>query len=209
MKQSRIRILVADDHPVVRDGVVSIIEVEKDMRVVAQAEDGVEAVELVEKFRPDIVLLDLRMPRLDGLEAIAQIQSRHVAGKVIVLTTFESERDVHASLQAGARGYLLKDTCRQVLLEAIRQVHGGKTCIPPRIGQRLAESMNRPGLSVRELDVLNLVSKGESNKIIGDLLGIAEGTVKTHVKSLLNKLKAPGRTAAVREAVHLGLVRLA
>ena len=209
MKQSRIRILVADDHPVVRDGIVSIIEVEKDMRVVAQAEDGVEAVELVEKFRPDIVLLDLRMPRLDGLEAIAQIQSRHVAGKVIVLTTFESERDVHVSLQAGARGYLLKDTCRQALLETIRQVYGGKTCIPPRIGQRLAESMNRPGLSARELDVLNLVSKGESNKIIGDLLGITEGTVKTHVKSLLNKLKAPGRTAAVREAVHLGLVRLA
>lgn len=209
MKQSKIRILVADDHPVVRDGIVSIIEVEKDMRVVGQAEDGVEAVELVEKLLPDIVLLDLRMPRLDGLEAIAQIRSRRGPSKVVVLTTFESEQDVHLSLKAGARGYLLKDTCRQMLLETIRQVHGGKTCISPRIGQRLVECMNRPRLSVRELDVLNLVSKGESNKIIGDQLGIAEGTVKTHVKSLLNKLKAPGRTAAVREAVHLGLVRLA
>ncbi|HTQ51468.1 MAG TPA: response regulator transcription factor [Candidatus Acidoferrales bacterium] len=209
MKQSKIRILIADDHPVVRDGIVSIIEVEKDMRIVGQAEDGVEAVELAEKLLPDIVLLDLRMPRLDGLDAIAQIQSRHGSSKVIVLTTFESEQDVRVSLKAGARGYLLKDTCRQMLLDTIRQVNGGKTCIPPRIGQRLVESMNRPGLSVRELDVLNLVSKGESNKIIGDQLGIAEGTVKTHVKSLLSKLKAPGRTAAVREAVHLGLVRLA
>jgi two-component system, NarL family, response regulator len=209
MKPSKIRILVADDHPVVRDGIVSIIEVEKDMRVVAQAEDGVEAVELVKKLLPDIVLLDLRMPRLDGLEAIAQIQSGHSSSKVVVLTTFESEQDIRLSLKAGARGYLLKDTCRHALLEAIRQVHGGKTCIPPRIGQKLVENMGRPVLSGRELDVLNLVSKGESNKIIGDQLGIAEGTVKTHVKSLLSKLKAPGRTAAVREAVHLGLVRLA
>jgi DNA-binding NarL/FixJ family response regulator len=209
MKKSKIRILVADDHPVVRDGIVSIIEVEKDMRVVGQAEDGAEAVKLVEKLLPDIVLLDLRMPRLDGLEAIAQIQSLHLPGKVIVLTTFESEQDVHLSLKAGARGYLLKDTCRQTLLETIWQVHAGKTCIPPRIGQKLVENMSRPVLSERELDVLKLVSEGESNKIIGDQLGIAEGTVKTHVKSLLSKLKAPGRTAAVREAIHLGLVRLA
>ena len=209
MKQSKIRILVADDHPVVRDGIVSIIEVEKDMRVVAQAEDGVEAVELVKKLLPDIVLLDLRMPRLDGLEAIAQIQSRHGPSKIVVLTTFESEQDIRLSLKAGARGYLLKDTCRQMLLETIRQVHGGKTCIPPRIGQKLVENLGRPVLSGRELDVLNLVSKGESNKFIGVQLGITEGTVKTHVKNLLSKLKVPGRTAAVREAVHLGLVRLA
>ncbi|HTQ50524.1 MAG TPA: response regulator transcription factor [Candidatus Acidoferrales bacterium] len=164
---------------------------------------------MAEKLLPDIVLLDLRMPRLDGLEAITQIQLRQVPSKVIVLTTFESEQDVHVSLKAGARGYLLKDTCRQTLLETIRQVHCGKTCIPPRIGQKLAENMSRPALSSRELEVLKLISEGESNKIIGDQLGIAEGTVKTHVKSLMNKLKAPGRTAAVREAVHLGLVHLA
>jgi len=209
MKQTKIRILVADDHPVVRDGIVSIIEVEKDMRIVGQAEDGVAAVELAEKLLPDIVLLDLRMPHLDGLEAMARIHSRHIPSKVIVLTTFESEQDVHVSLKAGARGYLLKDTCRQMLLETIRQVHGGKTCIPPRIGQKLVENMARPVLSGRELDVLRLVADGKSNKESGAQLGIAEGTVKTHVKSLLNKLKVSGRTAAVREAVHLGLVRLA
>jgi DNA-binding NarL/FixJ family response regulator len=209
MKQSKIRILVADDHPVVRDGIVSIVEVEKDMNVVGHAGDGVEAMELAKKLLPDIILLDLRMPRMDGLEVIAQLQSLHVPSKVIVLTTFDSEQDVHLALKAGARSYLLKDTPRPVLLDAIRQVHGGKTCIPPRIGQKLVENMSRPVLSARELDILKLVAEGKSNKAIGDQLGIAEGTVKTHVKSLLKKLQAPGRTAAVKEAVHRGLVQLA
>jgi two-component system NarL family response regulator len=209
MKHPKIRILVADDHLIVRDGIISIVEVEKDMRVVAQASDGVEAVSLVKKHLPDIVLLDLRMPRLDGLEVIAQIQSLHVPSKVIVLTTFESEQDVHLALKAGARSYLLKDIPRSTLLDTIRQVHLGKTCISPRIGQKLVENMSRPILSTRELDILKLVAEGKSNKAIGDQLGIAEGTVKTHVKSLLKKLKVPGRTAAVKEAVHLGLVRLA
>jgi two-component system NarL family response regulator len=209
MKPPKIRILVADDHPIVRDGIVSLVEVEKDMCVVANAGDGVEAVELAKKLLPDIILLDLRMPRMDGLEVIVQIQSLHLPSKVIVLTTFDSELDVHLALKAGARSYLLKDTPRPVLLDTIRQVHGGKTCIPPRIGQKLVENMSRPVLSARELDILKLVAEGKSNKDIGDQLGIAEGTVKTHVKSLLIKLQVPGRTAAVREAVHLGLVRLA
>lgn len=209
MKPPKIRILVADDHHIVRDGIISIVEVEKDMRVVAQASDGVEAMMLVKKILPDIVLLDLRMPRMDGLEVLAQIQSLKMPSKVIVLTTFESEQDVHLALKAGARSYLLKDTPRSTLLDTIRQVHLGKTCIPPRIGQKLVENMNRPVLSGRELDIIKLVAEGKSNKEIGDRLGITEGTVKTHVKSLLKKLKAPGRTAAVKEAVHLGLVRLA
>jgi two-component system NarL family response regulator len=208
MKEAKIRILVADDHPIVRDGIVSIIEVEKDMRLVALAGDGMEAVELAKQHLPDIVLLDLRMPRLDGLEVIAQIQSLQLPSKVIVLTTSESEQDVHLALKAGARSYLLKDTPRPMLLETIRKVHSGKTCIPPRIGQKLVENMNRPVLSVRELDILKLIAEGKSNKAIGDNLGITEGTVKTHVKNLLKKLPAPGRTAAVREAVHRGLVHL-
>jgi two-component system, NarL family, response regulator len=178
------------------------------MRVVAQASDGVEAMTLVKKLLPDIVLLDLRMPRMDGLEVIAQIQSLHVPSKVIVLTTFESEQDVYLALKGGARSYLLKDTPRLTLLDTIRQVHLGKTCIPPRIGQKLVENMNRPVLSGREMDIIKLVAEGKSNKEIGDQLGIAEGTVKTHVKSLLKKLKASGRTAAVKEAVHLGIVQL-
>ena len=208
MKHPKIRILVADDHLIVRDGIISIVEVEKDMRIVAQASDGVEAITLVKKLLPDIVLLDLRMPRMDGLEVIAQMQSLHMPSKVIVLTTFESEQDVHLALKAGARSYLLKDIPRSTLLDTIRQVHLGKTCISSRIGQKLVENMSRPILSARELDILKLVAEGKSNKAIGDQLEIAEGTVKTHVKSLLKKLKVPGRTAAVKEAVHLGLVRL-
>src|SRR5208337_410049 len=150
MKPPKIRVLVADDHPVVRDGIISIVEVENDMSVVAQASDGVEAVAFVKKFLPDIVLLDLRMPRMDGLEVIAQIQTLHLPSKVIVLTTFDSEQDVHLALKAGARSYLLKDTPRSTLLDTIRQVHLGKTCIPPRIAQKLVENMSRPILSTRE-----------------------------------------------------------
>jgi two-component system NarL family response regulator len=208
MKEAKIRILVADDHPIVRDGIISIVEVEKDMRVVAQAEDGIKAVELAKKHQPDIILLDLRMPGLDGLEVVAQIQSLRLPSKVIVLTTFESERDVHLALKSGARSYLLKDTPREILLDTIRQVHRGKTCIPPRIGQKLAENMSHPTLSKREMEILKLIADGRSNKEIGSQLGITEGTVKTHTKSVLSKLHAPGRTAAVKEAIHRGLVHL-
>jgi DNA-binding NarL/FixJ family response regulator len=209
MKQPKIRILVADDHPVVRDGIVSVLKPERDMQVVAQARDGVEAVELAKKHLPDIVLLDLRMPRLDGLEVIAQIQSHQFPSKVIVLTTFGSEQDVHLAITTGARSYLLKDAPRPMLVETIRQVHRGKTCIPPSIGQKLVENMNRPVLTSREMDTLKLIAEGKSNKAIADDFGITEGTVKTHVKGLLSKLHVPGRTAAVKEAVHRGLVRLA
>ncbi len=209
MKKAKIRIMVADDHAIVRDGIVSIVAGEKDLQLVAQAADGVKAVELIKKHLPDILLLDLRMPGRDGLEVIAEIQSSHLPTRVIVLTTFESEQDIHRALKAGARGYLLKDTPRLELLDAIRRVHGGETCIPPRISQKLVEKMNRAELTAREVEILRLIAEGDSNKVIGDKLGITEGTVKTHVKGLLKKLHAPGRTAAVREAVHQGLVRLA
>ena len=209
MKKAKISIMVADDHAIVRDGIVSIVAGEKDLQLVAQAGDGVKAVELVKKHLPDILLLDLRMPGRDGLEVIAQIQSLQLQTRVIVLTTFESEQDIHKALKAGARGYLLKDTPRPELLDAIRRVHGGETCIPPPISQKLVEKMNHPELTEREVEILRLVAEGESNKAIGDKLGITEGTVKTHVKGLLKKLHAPGRTAAVREAVRQGLIQMA
>jgi len=209
MKKAKIRIMVADDHAIVRDGIVSIVAGEKDLQLVAQAADGIKAVEIAKKHLPDILLLDLRMPGKDGLEVIAQIQSLQLQTRVIVLTTFESEQDVHRALKAGARGYLLKDTPRPELLDAIRRVHRGETCIPPRISQKLVEKMNRPELTEREGEILGLIAEGDSNKAIGDKLGITEGTVKTHVKGLLKKLDAPGRTAAVKEAVHQGLIHLA
>jgi two-component system NarL family response regulator len=208
MKAARIRILVADDHSLVRDGIVSLVSTEKDMQVVAQAADGVEAVELARKHKPDIVLLDLRMPRMDGLNVLAQFQALRLRTRVIVLTTFESEQDVNVSLKAGARGYLLKDTSRALLLDTLRRVHRGETSMPPSISQKLVESMNHPQLSPRELEILQLVAEGKSNKELGDSLGIAEGTVKSHVKNMLGKLKVPGRTAMVRESVKRGLIRI-
>jgi two-component system NarL family response regulator len=209
MKKAKVRIMVADDHAIVRDGIISIVACEKDLQLVAQAANGVEAVELAKKHLPDILLLDLRMPGKDGLEVIAQIQSLQIETRIIVLTTFESEQDIHQALKAGARGYLLKDTPRLELLDGIRRVHCGETCIPPRISQKLIEKMNRPELTGREGEILRLIAEGDSNKAIGDKLGITEGTVKTHVKALLKKLHVPGRTAAVKEAVHQGLIHLA
>jgi two-component system NarL family response regulator len=209
MKTPKVRILVADDHPYVRDGIVSLVTKEKDMQVVAQAEDGAEAFALAKKLRPDIVLLDLRMPQMDGLNVITQIKTLNLPCKVVVLTTFESEHDVHQALKAGARGYLLKDTPRPMLIDAIRRVHLGETSIPSRISQKLVEKMNRPELTGREFEILKHIADGNSNKGIAERLGITEGTVKTHVKSLLAKMNAPGRTAAVKEAVHRGLVHLA
>ena len=209
MKKIKIRIMVADDHPIVRNGIVCLVQGEKDMQLVAEAADGIKAMALIKKHLPDILLLDLRMPGLDGLEVIAQSQALQLQTRVIVLTTFQSEQDVHQALKAGARGYLLKDTPGTELLDAIRRVHGGETCIPPRITQKLVEKMNHPELTKREVEILRLVAEGESNKTIGNKLGIAEGTVKIHVKGLLKKLHAPGRTAAVREAVHQGLIHMA
>jgi two-component system NarL family response regulator len=208
MKAARIRILIADDHPLVRDGIVSLVSHEKDMRVVAQAVDGVETVELTQKLRPDIVLLDLRMPQMDGLDVLAKFKSLRLPTRIIVLTTFESEHDVHISMEAGAHGYLLKDVSRALLLDTLRRVHRGETVIPLSIGHKLVESMNHPGLSPREHEILQLVAEGKSNKEVGHSVGIAEGTVKSHVKSMLEKLQVPSRTAMLREAVQRGLVRI-
>lgn len=208
MKTPRIRILVADDHPYVRDGIVSLVTKEKDMRVVAQAENGSETLTLAKKHQPEIVLLDLRMPHMDGLSVIAEIKILRLRCSVIVLTTYENEHDIHQALKAGARGYLLKDSPRPLLLDAIRRVQRGETSIPPSISQKLVEKMNRPELTEREVEILRLIAEGNGNKAIGNRLGITEGTVKTHVKNLLGKMKAPGRTAAVKEAVHRGLVHL-
>jgi two-component system NarL family response regulator len=208
MKAARMRILVADDHPLVRDGIVSLVSRERDMKVVAQAVDGEETVKLARKHRPDIVLLDLRMPLVDGLDVLARFKALRLSTRVIVLTTFESEQDVHISLKAGAQGYLLKDASRASLLDTLRRVYRGETIIPPSIGHKLVESMNHPKLSPRELEILQLVAEGKSNKEIGNSLGIAEGTVKSHVKNMLEKLRVPGRTAMLREAVQRGLVRI-
>jgi len=206
--QDKIRVLVADDHPVVRQGVIANVKPQRDMMVVAEAGDGVEALALIKEHSPDVVMLDLRMPGMDGLDVIAEVNNAKLESKVIIMTTFESEEDVHRAMKAGARGYLLKDSSQEEILDAIRRVSLGETYLPARIVQKVAEGMRKPELSPREIEVLQWVAAGKSNKEIGTQLFIAEGTVKTHVKNLLEKLSVVGRTGAIREAVRRGLVRL-
>ena len=206
--QPKIRVLVADDHPMVRDGIKANLKPQRDMTVIAEAKDGVEALALIKEHLPDVVLLDLRMPRMDGLDVIGEVNASKLPIKVIIMTTFESQEDVNRSMKAGARGYLLKDSSREEILDAIRRVNIGETYLPARIVLQVAEGFRKPEVSPRELEVLQGVAAGKSNKEIGVQLFISEGTVKSHVKSLLEKLDVPGRTAAIREAVHRGLVRL-
>ena len=203
----KIRVLIADDHQVVRQGIRVNLRSAYDIRVVAEASDGVEAFALMKKHSPDVVLLDLRMPQMDGLDVMAMVSAAELPSKVIIMTTFETEVDVLRSVKAGARGYLPKDSSREEILDAIRRVHAGDTYWPARIVQKIAEGLRKPEISRRELEVLHGVVAGKSNKEIGVQLFIAEGTVKTHVKSLLEKLGSVNRTAAVKEAVNRGLVR--
>ena len=205
---TRIRVLVADDHPMVRHGVIANVKPQRDLTVVAEAGDGVETLGQIKEHLPDVVLLDLRMPLMDGLDVFTEVSKSKIPSKVIIMTTSESEEDVHRAMKAGARGYLLKDSTQDEILDAIRRVSLGETYLPARIVQKVAEGMRKPELSPRELEVLQCVGAGKSNKQIGAQLFIAEGTVKTHVKKLLEKLAVVGRTGAIREAVHRGLVRL-
>jgi DNA-binding NarL/FixJ family response regulator len=206
--QAKIRVLVADDRPVVRQGIIANLKPQRDMTVVAEANDGVEAITLIKEQLPDVVILDLRMPRMDGLDVIGEVNASKLPVKVIIMTTFESEEDVHRSMKAGARGYLLKDSSQEEILDAIRRVSVGETYLPARIVQKVGEGLRQPEISPRELEVLQGVAAGKSNKEIGLRLFIAERTVKSRVKSLMEKLGAVNRTAAVRQAVHRGLVRL-
>jgi two-component system NarL family response regulator len=206
--QARIRILIADDHPVVRDGIIANVKPQPDMTVVASAGDGVEALELIKEHLPDVVVLDLRMPRLDGLDVLKELSTSKLSSKVIIMTTFECEEDVNRAMKTGARGYLLKDSSQEEILDAIRRVNLGETYLPARIVQKIAAGLRNPELSPREIEVLQCVATGKSNKEIGVQLFIAEGTVKTHMKNVLEKLDVAGRTAAIKEAVHRGLVRL-
>src|SRR5215475_10008852 len=206
--EAKVRVLVADDHPVVRHGIMANVQPQCDMTVVAEAGDGMEALALIKEHLPDVVMLDLRMPHIDGLEVLRQVNASKLPCKVIIMTTFDSEEDVQRAMKAGARGYLLKDSSQEEILDAIRRVSLGETYLPARILRKVAESMRKPELSPREMEVLRWVAAGKSTKEIGAQLFITQGTVKTHMKSLLHELDAVGRTAAIREAVHRGLVKL-
>src|ERR1700747_3721757 len=179
-KKKHIRILIADDHSVVREGLASLVKRKPDMAVVAEASNGREAVDLWKENRPDVTLLDLRMPELDGVGAIKEIRGMDPDAHIVVLTTFDGDEDIYRAIKAGAKGYLLKDTAREALMECIRRVHGGETCIPPMLAAKLADRVSGEALSAREIEVLQRMAAGKSNKEIGSELFISEGTVKTH-----------------------------
>jgi two-component system, NarL family, response regulator len=203
-----IRVLIADDHPVVREGLVTILKSEKDIKVVAEAADGKETCELYNELAPDVLLLDLRMPEKDGLQVITELMSHgKPKPRIIVMTTYESEGDVRRALKAGAKGYLVKGADPKQIRDAVRKVAAGQALLQPEIASKLAESMARPELSERELQVLHYMALGRSNKEIGQVLYISENTVKGHVKSILTKLDAIGRTEAIAIANRRGIIQ--
>lgn len=204
----RIRLLLADDHLVVRIGLRSLLETQPDMEVVAEAASGSAAVMAYAEHRPDIVLMDLRMPDLDGAKATEAIRAGFPAARVLILTTFDSQEDVFCALEAGAVGFLLKSTESEALLEAIRAVQADAYRLPASVAARFQERRQAPELSLRERQVLGLIVSGRSNKEIGSDLGVAENTVKNHVKMILEKLGVADRTGAATKAIQRGLVRL-
>jgi two-component system NarL family response regulator len=202
-----IRILIAEDHTVVRDGLVAIVRQEQDMEVVAETGDGRQAVELWKKHRPDVTLMDLRMPELDGVNAIYEIRAADPSARIIVLTTFDGDEDIYRGMRAGAKSYLLKDVRRDELFQCIREVHAGKTFVPPAIAAKLAERLTGDELTPRELEVLRLLAEGKPNKLIGADLAITEVTVKSHVQAVFRKLNVLSRTEAIAVATRRGLLR--
>jgi DNA-binding NarL/FixJ family response regulator len=207
-KKEYIRILIADDHSVVREGLASLIKRKADMAVIAEASNGREAVDRWKEHRPNVTLLDLRMPELDGVGAIKEIRQIDPDAHILVLTTFDGDEDIYRAIKAGAKGYLLKDTAREALMDSIRRVHAGETCIPSTLAAKLADRVSGEALSTREIEVLQRIAAGKSNKEIGAELFISEGTVKTHVKSIFSKLDVVSRTEAVATATRRGLIQL-
>ncbi|MEO7275471.1 MAG: response regulator transcription factor [Vicinamibacterales bacterium] len=205
---TRAAVLVVDDHALLRTGVANIINHEPDLIVVAEAANGVEAVAAFERYRPDVTLLDLRMPVMEGVEAVRQIRERDPHAKVIVLTTYDTDEDISRALKAGAKAYILKDIAADRLIECIHDVLAGKTYLAPQAAAKLAEGVTRVQLTPRELGALRLLADGKSNKEIANELGISERTVKTHLGHLFAKLGVTSRTEAVKIAMRRGLVRV-
>ena len=212
----RIRVLIADDHSIVRKGIRALLVTETDIEVVAEAEDGRQAVAEAERLRPDIILMDLVMPEMDGIEAIRQIKARQLEVRILVLTSFAADDKVFPAIKAGALGYLLKDSSPDELIRAIHQVYRGESSLHPMIARKLLQELSRPAdqppspepLTERELEVLQLVAQGRSNQEIADYLVISEATVRTHVSNILGKLHLASRTQAALYALRQGLASL-
>ena len=203
-----IRVLSVDDHPLLRDGIAALVNAEPDMKLVAEASNGKEAVEKFRLHRPDVTLMDIQMPSVNGIEAITQIQSEYPDARIIVLTTYTGDVQVVRALRAGSRAYILKGHVHRELLETIRNVYAGKKRIPPEIAAELAEHAADDELTTREIEVLRLIGGGHANKQIADQLSIGEATVKSHVTNILSKLGASDRTHAVTIGLKRGIIQL-
>jgi DNA-binding NarL/FixJ family response regulator len=206
--QTHIRVLCVDDHPLLREGIAAIINNQSDMLLVAEASDGREAIQKYREHQPDVTLMDLRLPDMSGIDSMIAIRSEFPEARIIMLTTFEGDVEIQRSLEAGARGYLLKSMPPKDLAEAIRQVHGGKKRIPPELAAQLAEHLGDEALTEREIEVLRHIAGGNRNRDIADRLFISEETVKVHVKHIMEKLGAADRTQAVAIAVRRGIIQL-
>ena len=207
VETDKIRVLIADDHVTVLEGLAAIIGRQPDMMVVAEAADGQEAVDLWTEHHPDVTLLDLRMPTLDGVGVIENIRKQDASARVIVLTTYDNDTEILRAIKAGTKAYLLKDARREELLDCIRRVNRGETCIPASLAEKLAAGLSNESLTGRELNVLELLAQGKSNKEIGVNLYISETTVKSHLRSIFRKLNVLSRTEAITVASRRGLIR--
>ena len=208
MTGSRIRVFAVDDHPLLRQGLAAIIDRERDMRLVAQASTGREAIQEYRKNAPHVTLMDLRLPDMSGIDALSAIRLEVPDARIIMLTTFEGDVEVHRALKAGARGYMLKSAPPQELIEAIRDVHAGRKRVPTALATQLAEYVSQDDLTPREIEVLRLVAGGNRNREIAEKLFISEDTVKVHLKHLMEKLGAVDRTQAVTIALRRGIIHL-
>jgi DNA-binding NarL/FixJ family response regulator len=206
MTNPKIRVLIVDDHPVVREGLAAIVSRENDMCVVAQAQNGGEAIELFHRLQPDLTLLDLSLPDISGVEVIAALIPEFPDARFLVLSVYDGNEDIYRALKAGAFSYLLKDSRPEELLHAIREIFAGRRYLPGRVASKLAERISEDYLTGREQEVLQLMADGKSNKQIADELNLGEGTIKTHVTNILNKLRVESRSHAIVEALRRGLV---
>jgi len=206
MKNEKIRVLIVDDHPVVREGLAAIVSREPDMTVVAQAQSGYEAIDLFRRFEPGLTLLDLSLPDISGVEVIASLLPVFPGARFLILSVFDGNEDIYRALKAGALGYLLKDARSQELLHAMREIFAGRRYLPGSVASKLAERISEDYLTPREYDVLHLMAEGKSNQSIADELNLTEGTVKTHVTNILEKLKVTSRSQAIVEALRRGIV---
>jgi len=206
--QLRIRVLSVDDHPLLSEGIATMINSQPDMQLISQASSGSEAIQQYREHRPDVTLMDLRLPDLSGIDAMIAIRTEFPEARVVMLTTFEGDVEIQRALQAGARGYLLKNMPPSEILDVIRHVHAGKKRVPPQVAAHIAEHMSDEDLTAREVEVLRKIAGGNRNKDIADLLFISEETVKVHIKHIMDKLGAKDRTQAIAIGVRRGIIEL-